>query len=126
MNNNHYYKMRLFTISTINSLAIKELLYIPAVIHKYDINYIMFSLKRNVESKDKDSLYTVDNINDIRISLFLNSSSTSSNYKIINDNIYKYHLIKDGNDKYHLSKHKMSSLTTFSKTLNSVWFLNNL
>ena len=118
--------MRLFTISTINSLAIKELLYIPAVIHKYDINYIMFSLKRNVESKDKDSLYTVDNINDIRISLYLNSSSSLSNFKIINDNIYKYHLIKDGNDKYHLSKHKMSSLTTFSKTLNSVWFLNNL
>jgi len=118
--------MRLFTISTINSLVIKELLYIPAVIHKYDNNYIMFSLKKTIETKDKDNLYNVDNINDIRISLFLNSTSSISNYKIINEKIYKYHLIKDSNDYYHLSKHKISSLTTFSKTLNSLWFLNNL
>lgn len=111
--------MKLFTISN-------ELLYIPAVIHKYDMNYIMFSLERKVEIKDKDILYNVDNINDIRISLFMNSSSRTTNYKIINENIYKYHLIKDGNDKYHLSKHKISSLTTFSKTLNSLWLLNNL
>ena len=118
--------MKLFTISKVNSIIINELLYIPAIIHKYDMNYIMFSLKNKIEYKDKNPLYNVENINDIKISLYLNSSSTSSNYKIINGYIYKHHLIKDKNDNYHLSKHKISSLTTFSKTLNSVWFLNNL
>lgn len=99
----------------------KELLFIPSVIY-INKNHIQISLHKNIDVKMKDILYNVDNVNDIKLVLNFNSSSLN----IINNYIYKYHIIKN-NNSYNLSKNKITtSLTTFSKTLNSIWFLNNL
>jgi len=102
----------------------KELLYIPSIIHFYKIEngYINFSLNKKLNKEDKDILYNNDNITELKLEMNLKSSE----YKIINNYVYKYHIIKDKNNEYHLYKNKISSISGFSKMLNSIWFINNL
>jgi len=103
------------------------LLYIPSKIIKFGSNNAIFKLKYPVTYDDKKILYDLDHLNEIKISLNFKDDNEIKNFNIINDYIYRYHLIKDNhNNNYHINKHKISSVTQFSKSLVSCWFLNNL
>jgi len=97
----------------------KTLIHIPFTIIRFNSNInnnITFKLNNN--NINKDLLWNVNNINDIKVNININ------NIIVINDYIYKYQL-SNNNNIYNLSKSKIV-INSFSKYLNSIWFINNL
>ncbi len=93
------------------------LINIPSTIITFKSNHnVIFKLNNNIDNKDL--LWNVENINLIKFNIIKN------NITIADDYIYKYHLIKHDNI-YKLSKTKFI-INTYSKNLNSCWFINSL
>ena len=108
-----------------NNLA----LFIPSSILYLNNDNVILKLNKKITNNDKNKLYNLIDINDIQLKLkYKNYNYDEKNLIVIKDYIYKFHIVKDNHEDktYHLYKHKISSIHSFSKMLNSCWFINNL
>jgi len=118
--------MRLYLFS--NGI-IKEILYKKTIInnYNYNYNYVCFNLIKKIEKEEKDMIYNIENISDIKFSLYINNKNIDNTSGVLNDYLYNYSLEKDKNsNKYYLYKYNLKPIYKFSKLMNSNCFINNL